>query len=286
MIITSLKSGISQLWLNKRLLIIFYLANLFFAVLIMFPLRFMLSKFASFSLMGNKIAGRMDYDFLFEFLEYNDITPIMMGFFLIVPAAYWICMLFLSGGAFSVFANEEKYEPALFWANAAKYFARFIRLLLLSLPVFAFLFCLQFLWTGIERIFFGKDPYQYITFWGGWIQVGLRYISILLCWLVFDYARIYTVITDEQKIRKSLWQGISVAFGNIKQTFSLTLLFFIVGIVALLVYNLLASLLTAPNVVIVVLLFLFQQIFIFFRMILRLTLYSSQINLYNALSKE
>ena len=283
MVITSLKSGIAQLWTNKRLIIVFYLTNLLFSVILMLPVRIMLSKFAGYSLMSTRIASRLDYDFLFEFFEYNDVTPIIMGFLLIVPAAYWLFMLFLSGGAFSVFAGESKYVPALFWANAAKYFARFIRLILWCLPVFALLFCLQFLWTGIERTFFGRDPYQYITFWGGWIQVGLRYISILLCWLVFDYARIYTVITDEQNMRKSLWQGISIVFKNIKKTFSLTLLLFIIGVLALIIYNPLANLLAAPHVIIVILLFLLQQIFIFFKMILRLTLYSSQLHFYNAL---
>ena len=286
MILKSIKSGFAQMWANKRMVLVYYLANLFFGLILMLPLRSVLNKFVGHSLMGAKLGGYLNADFLVEFFKYNSSTiNSIKGLFLIVPISYWLFSLFLSGGAFSIFASGEKYSPSLFWGNAAKYFGRFVRLVLWCVPVIAVLFCLQFIWSAIERIFFGSDPYQYITYWGGWINVVLRYISIILIALVLDYARIHAVLTDERKMRISLLQGIIFSFKNLIQTFGLALLLFITGAVVLVIYNPIADLLHAPQAVIIILLFLLQQLYIFFRMMLRLTKFSSQIQLYNALSK-
>jgi len=285
MILTSMKSGVAQMWANKRMVLVFYLANLVFGLLLMLPLRSIVARFAGHSLMGAELAGKLDMDFLFEFFKYNRAASSTFGgLILIVPAIYWLFVLFLSGGALATFANEEGYNSQRFWGSSAKYFGRFFRLALWCVPVFAVLFCLQFPETGIQRLVFGSDPYQYVSYWGGWIKVGLRYLSILLFGLVLDYARIHVVLTDERRMRVSLWQGIRFAFGNFLQTFGLVLLLFVIGVAALAIYNPVADSFWAPNVLIVLLLFLWQQIYMFFRMMLRLTLYSSQLHMYRGLS--
>ena len=285
MILTSLKSGISQMWSNKRILLIYYLANLLFGIVLMLPFRSILSRFVGNSLMGEKLAGRMDMDFLFEFFKHNpNFLSTYAGLILILPAIYWLFTLFFSGGAFSVFASGEKYTSTLFWGNAVRYFGRFIRLVLWSIPVFALLFCLQFFWTAIEKIFFGSDPYQYITYWGGWIKMGLRYISLILYFIVLDYARIHAVTTDENRMRISLWQGIKFAFKNFWKTFGLKLLLFIAGIIALIIYNPIADLLHAPYSIVILLLFIWQQVYMVFRMVLKLTLYAGEMRLYGLVS--
>ena len=43
--------------------------------------------------------------------------------------------------------------------------------------------------------------------WGGWVRTGVGYIGILSYLIVFDYARIYTVMTDESSMRKAMWRG-------------------------------------------------------------------------------
>ena len=273
------------MWSNKRMVLVFYITNLIFGLVLMLPFRDALDNFVGRSLMGAELAGRFNMDFLFDFLKHNNnITSISQGMILIVPVIYWLLFLFLSGGAFVVFASGDKYSSSVFWGGAAKYFGRFFRLVLWSIPVIAILFCLQFIETGFQRIFFGNDPYQYVNYWGGWIKFGLRAISILLIGLVLDYARIHVILNDERKMRISLWHGIKFAFANIKQTFSLTSILFLVGVVTLVIYNPIANSLSAPNVFVILLLFILQQIYMFFRMMLRLTLFPSQIHLYKGLS--
>lgn len=286
MIFSSIKNGLSSVWSNKRMILVFFFSNFLFGLMLMLPFRAVLSDFVGNSTMGSKLGGRLDMNFLFEFFKHNpQLTDIFTGLIL-VAGVYWLFSLFLSGGAFAVLASGEKYSGQIFWGGAGKYFGRFFRLVLWSLPVGAIFFALQFIETGVEKLFFGSDPYQNITYWGDWIQFGLRTIAILLFGLVLDYSRIHAVVTDERKMRVSLWHGIKFTFGNLGQTFGLTLILFGIGAVVLLIYSPIANSLAAPNGFVVLLLFLLQQLFMIFRMTLRLTLYASQMNLYQGHGKE
>jgi hypothetical protein len=287
MILNSLKSGFVQVRANKRMVAVFYLANLFFGLLLMLPLRAIVKDFIGNSQMGAKLGGPLDMDFLFELFKHSgEVIPAFMGLLLIVPAANWLFTLFLSGGAFATFAGGEKYNAAFFWGNAAKHFGRFVRLSLWSLPVFAILFCLPYLETGVQRLIFGSDPYQNITYWGGWIKIGLRQIGFLLFAMILDYARIHAVLNDERRMRTSLLQGLKFVFGNFLYTFGLALLLLIVGAVALVIYNPIANSLAAPNTLIVFMLFVWQQVYMIFRTILRLTTYASELHLYRQRAAE
>jgi hypothetical protein len=281
MILHTLKSGFAQVRANKRMIAVFYLANFCFGLMFMLPLRSILKSFVGNSQMGARLGGPLDMDFLIEFFKHNEgVVPAFMGLFLIVSAANWLFTLFLSGGAFATFAGREKYSAAFFWGSSAKYFGRFVKLAWWSLPVFAVLFCLQYLETGIERLIFGSDPYENVTYWGGWIKAGLRQIGFLLFAMIFDYARIHAVLNDERWMRASLRQGLKFVLGNFLYTFGLALLLLIVGAAALVVYNPIADSLAAPNALIVMMLFVWQQIYMLCRTTLRLTTYASQLALY------
>lgn len=267
------------------MVLVYYLANIIFGLLLMMPMYYLLNRFAGDTLMMQKLGGRMDMDFFFEFLIKNPTAISQFtGLLLVVPLGYWLFGLFLSGGAYSVILTGEKYSPSIFWGCAAKYFGRFLRLFIWSIPVFAILYCVQFIELGIERLIWGIDPYQYIVFWGAWTRVGIGYLGILVYYLVLDYARIQVITTDEKKMRKALWRGIKFTFRNIITTFSITFLLFISGIIILVIYNPAADSLHAASVVILLLLFFVKQIYMVFRMTLKLTLYASQASLYNSLT--
>ncbi len=285
MILTSLKSGFQKTLGNKRMIAVFYLANLIFGLIVILPLRAIIDGFVGYRLMGEKLAGRLDMDFLLEVIAHKDsFLSAARGMIFIIPAAYWIFLLFLSGGTFAVFASAEKYSAAMFWGNCAEYFGRYLRLALWSLPMFAILLATPFLLTALQRLVFGNDPYQYITYWGGWIRVGLRFIGILIFGIIFDYSRIHTVKTDEHTMRVSLWHGFRFALANFKYTFGLAALLFVIGGLMLAIYNPIADLLAAPNVAIVILMFLTQQLYMIFRMILRLTLCAGQLDVFRNLA--
>lgn len=280
-----MKTGFAQAWANKRLILLYYLTNLAFGTILMLPFRSVLRDFVGNSLMGEKLAGRLDMDFLFEFIKEN--PNLLSSYLILLPLlliGYWLIMLFFSGGAFSLFIRGEKFSAAEFWGNAAKYFGRFIRLVLWSIPFGIALFCLQFIWNGLQRILFGSDPYQSVVYWGGWIKVGIRYLSFILFFLLLDYARIYVVSKDEKRMRTSLVQALKFAATNFWIMFGFASLLFLIGIICLILYNPIADLLHSPNSIIILLLFFWQQFYLAARMILRLTLYAGEVKLYQTIS--
>lgn len=284
MIRSLIKRGFSQTWQNKRMIWIFFLVNLTSGVLLVLPVRSILENFSGRSLMGDKLARGLDMDFVFEFFRYNENAfSVFQSLILIVPLIYWIGSLFLSGGALTIFLSGRLFQAKAFWGASAYFFARFLRLALLSVPVFALLFLLQSIVPLVQRILFGPDPYEYITYWASWIKFILRFVSIWLFLLIFDYARIYTVITDERVMRVSLLRSLQFVFRHFRLTFGLAFTLFLGGLVGLVLYRLLADILTAPGTLVVILLFLVQQIYVFFRMVVRLTLYAGESQLYQDL---
>lgn len=285
MVFACLKAGFAQVWVNKRILLIFYLLNLLMGVVLMLPFRATLNHHIGNSLAGEKLGGTIDMDLLLEFLLKNGaLGGVIIGVGLAVLGVYALANLFLSGGAYGNFVSGEIYNTSQFWGNAGKYFGRFLRLFLWGVPILIILFSLQFLVTGVQKIFWGSDPYEYVPYWGKWLKLGLRAFALFMFFLIYDYSRIYTVKFDERNMKKAILAGFRFTWKNLRRTVTLAFTFSLLGIIALLIYNPVADLLSAPNAAIIILLFLWQQSFILFRMMLRLGLYSAQVHLYNELS--
>ena len=114
----------------------------------------------------------------------------------------------------------------------------------------------------------------------------LRYIGIYLATMIFDYARIYVIETDETKMLIALKQGFLFVFRNLIRTAGFVFLIVIIGVVVLILYNLIANILALPNVFVIILLLLVQQAYMIFRMMLRLTLFAGQVHLYQNIDSE
>ncbi|NUO81662.1 hypothetical protein HUU05_16455 [candidate division KSB1 bacterium] len=281
MLIPSLKHGFAHLRANRRMVFVFYLANFLFGLILLLPFRAMLSNYIGDSQMGAKLGGALDMDFVFEFFGGNEaVLTTQRAMLLVVPGLYWLFGLFLSGGAFTIFATQERYTSQQFWSGAAAHFGRFVRLALYAVPLLGILFCVQFLETGVQRLVWGKDAYQSITYLGSWVRLAITALSVILFGMIFDYARVHTVLHEEHKMRVAIWQGIKFAFDNFLTTFGLGLFMFIAGALLLALYNPLANSFSASNMFIVLLLFLLQQFYVLARMALKLALYAGETFLY------
>lgn len=281
MILQSWKNGFVQLNLNRRMIIVYYLTSLIFGLILMTPMWSSLRSFIGGSEMGGVLAGNFDWDFLFEFIKNNpNLISTLLWLIVVIFIIHTFWSLFLSGGAFTIFAGNEKYTPAAFWGGAAKYFGRFVRLAAWSLVLVLALIFLQFLPDLVQRVFFGKDPYQNITYWMSWVKIGFRFLCFLFFKLVLDYARIHTVMTGERIMRASFMEGVSFASRNFFAAFGLSLVFFLAGALVLLLYNPLADSLSAPSGVVIFVLWIVQQLYLLCRKTLELALYASQVHLY------
>ncbi len=287
MVFSSFKTGTSWMWKNKRIVLFYYIFNLLFGILLMLPVRASLSRYLDSSFMGKQLGGMFNMDFLFEFLVHNkNVGPVVISMPGVVAVLYWLANLFLSGGTLSMAASGKPYSATDFWGNNARFFGRFFRLFLWSLPLILVIIFIHFIEAGLERLFFGSDPYQYITYWGKWVKVGLRAFAIFFYMMVFDYARIYTVITDERKMRYAIWEGINFFRKNFGNVFMLAFAIALIGYISVFIYNPLANMLSTPNSFVILTLLLLQQLYMFFRMMIRVTLLASEVQLYSLIDRQ
>ncbi len=287
MIRESLKYAISQIFDNKRLVVFYYLTNLLLVVILIIPLRNILGEYVGHSLMGAKLAQSFDMNMFFEIIKERKEALSLWIFWVFVGAAlYWTFMFFISGGVLHVLIHEKKGTIASALGNSARYFPRMIRLFLWSLPVLAILFSFQLIYTGIQKLIFGSDPYQSVLYWSVWVKMFIRFLAIWFFAVIFDYARIHLVQTDERKTRKSLIAAIRFVFGNLGKTVGLKALLLIAGIAAFVILQLIFGLLSNPTSIAILISLLVGQIYMIFRAYLKLITFSSQAELYRDAASE
>jgi hypothetical protein len=223
----------------------------------------------------------MDWGFILEFLHHNSsalVTFRSIG--IIAPALYWIVSLYLSAGAISCIASKEKTTLSVFFKNSVDYVGRFTRLALMGLPLLAAFYCLGFLADLAQWIIFGEDPYQYISYWFAWIKTGLGYFGLLLFGLIFDYARIDTILSDEKKVRRALWRSIKFNAKHLLQTGTIAVILAIFGALVMLICFRIGKLYSTENWAMVIFLIGVQQIYIAFHIALTLVSYGSHMQFY------
>lgn len=263
------------------MVIIFYLANLLAGLIIMIPFRSLAGSIAGYSLIGKDLANGLNMDFIIELLiKSASAFDTATGLLLLLPSLYWLWTLFISGGAYGIFIHGKSDGGGTFWSYSAKYFGRLFRFFLWSIPVFLVLYLSQFILAGIKFLIWGSDPYQYVNYWTAWIRFGWTQIAFLIYFLMFDYGRIILISNDERRTRRALWQGIRFSLKHPLKTFALSFIIFLLSQAFFLAYVIISPLLGAPNTFALILLLVAQQIYIFIRMTLRLTLYSAQTHLF------
>lgn len=286
MLRTSLQTGLVQLHANWRMVLVYYLSSLVFGLILTLPMWTSLRQFIGASEMGALLAGRLDWDFVIEFLHNNpSLLPTLQHLLALMFLLHTLWSLFLSGGAFAIFVAGRKYEPAAFWSGAVKYFGRFLRLAAWSLLLAFALLLFLFLPGLLQRLICGSDPYENVSYWMGWVTVGWSYVCLLFFKLVFDNARIHVVMAEDRQMRFALAEGLRFALRNFARAFTLSLLFFCAGLLVLAIYNPLANSLAAPSALVIFLLFVLQQAYLFWRKALGLALYASQAQLYRELQR-
>ncbi|RMG30709.1 MAG: hypothetical protein D6732_15865 [Methanobacteriota archaeon] len=286
MVLPALKSGTSWVWKNKKVVMIYYFFNLIFGLIIIFPLRSSLKQYLGSSMMGKLLAGRINMDFLIEFLLNNKhVVPSLLGMVFIASLLYWLSHLFLSGGTLSLLANNQNYSAEPFWGKCARFLGRFLRLFLLSIPLLLILLSLQYIVTGVEKLFWGSDPYENVIYWGKWIKAFVRGFGLILYMIVFDYARIFTIHTDSRRMRTAMWESMMFCRKNFGNVFMLAFTFSLITYLSLFIYNPVANLLSAPYGVVIFGLFLWQQLYMIFRMGIKVSLLGGEVYLFQHFSQ-
>ncbi|HOT95686.1 MAG TPA: hypothetical protein PLG50_00155 [bacterium] len=285
MIHRTLSSALTRLVSLKRLWLLYYLPGLIFAALVAIPFRAVLSDWAGSTLAAGRLGEGLDMTFFIELIKYrgNALSPLLL-LALLLALLYWLWLLFLSGGAVKLLGTDHPWRPREFWDACGRYFGRFLRIFLWSVPLLSLLLLFPWLLKLPERLIWGKDPGDNITLLLSYLKMASRFLALMLWALFFDYGRILTVARNEKRSRCLLRPLLLFLFHHFGRILLLAIFLSAISLVGILIYTLIANRLAASAAA-ALFLFIWQQLYMFFRAGMRLLGLGAQVQLYLRLAR-
>lgn len=267
----------------KRLVVLLWLALLLLAALAAQPLAGAISNSLAHSKWAQELIRGLDPSWITETIGASRgyVNPSLPGTLGIAFLFALVAHLLVAGGAISVFAaDDRRYTAARFFEGCGRYFWRFFRLLIYALIPLGAIFALNSLLNLAQEKLWKDGMVETPLFYATRARVALLLFLLILLGMVVDYARVRLVVEPGRSaIRAFHWSARFVA-RHFWKCFSIWILLIGLGALFFLAYDLLARLSSAAGASGVFLLLVVQQLYIASRLWLRLTLWSSQTEMY------
>ena len=262
------------------MLIYLWLINFLFSLVIITPVYFLINRDYSRSLMGNRLLQGIDLLWLGDIIyKYQDILPALTGWMLFPAILFLALYVFLNGGIIGrVIAEDEKTNLSSFFGDCGKYFFRFLRVFLISAVGYIILFGVIFKFFSALFNLWTKNA---STEWTVTIASNLLFlIQILLFSIVgmfFDYVKVRLVAEDSRKTLKATIANFSFIGKKFFKAWALYLLVGIISILLGIVFVGVSNILPKGGTSLIVL-FIWQQIYIFSKMWVKVLFFSTEYN--------
>ena len=250
-----------------RALVILWVANVFFSLLGVLPLAFLIDREIGHSFWGTSVRG-FDFLWLGEVLyKFRDLPPVLAGWFLGVAGLFFIASVFLTGGVVGRLVAGERVTPAGFFGDCGRFFWRFVRLFLLSLP---FYFVVLSLFSRLLSAALKSVYDSAATEWTTLIVSNLQFLAVLLVFsivqMLFDYTKVRLAVDDSYQVLRSLGRTVGFLLQNFGRTWGAYLLVSLVFGLGFVVFINVLKLIPNRGLVPAALGFLWSQGFVLFRL--------------------
>jgi len=265
---------------NKKMWFVIFGIQVIFAVTLIIPIRSEINKMIGHSLIGQEVLKGNGANVFFEFLAHHSETvSVEIKLLFIIGIIYLLSSIFLNGGIIGCFIKEDnEYSATLFFGSSGKYFGRFFRLFLLSIPFLIIAFLLS---KGISSFIKGispdSEPLQVTAKIIGYI---ILLFLIFFINMVFDYAKIRTVFQERRSMIMTTLRAMGFVLKNLGKTLGLYYIIAAVGLGFLIIYTIVGKLIPISRGFGIVLFFLWQQMYALGRIWVKLLFLSSEIRLY------
>ena len=267
---------------KRRLAVRLWAINLIFSLFAVGPLFFLMMKHMSHSFSGEHALQKLDLFWLADFAyRFMNITPALLGLALLTVVLYLLLAIFLNGGIIGCLNSPEaKTTLADFFHDCGLYFWRFFRLFLLSIPVYL---AVLGIFYQLIKAFLEIFNLRAATEWPALIVSNLRLLTLVLLLTVvamfFDYVKIGLVTSGRKKVLKETWLTLKFIWRRFFKAWGLYLLAGLVYVLLTLTYLEIARLIPKNRPLLVLLVFLWQQIYILCRQVSKLLFYASALEL-------
>lgn len=195
---------------------------------------------------------------------------------------YMIAWMFLLGGIFERWAHhDERLTMERFFSASGRYFLRFILLFLLAAVFYFLVFTVMapalfsFIANSTRDATVERNVFFLIA--GAYALIALMLAAVNM---VFDYAKISTVLNGQRNVLVAALEGARFIFTHPAKTFGLYFALGIFLLLALVVYSFIAPGAGQASGFTILLAFLAGQILLVVKLVTRLTFFAGQMALY------
>jgi len=278
--IKSYFSGINSTFSRLKILSMLYVLTLIFALGVAIPFRGTISADIGSSMAAIKLLKDFDYTTYTNFMHLfgDTIQPLLKTAFLF-GILYVIFFVFFSGGIISSIKNGTN-SLSQFWADSWTYFSRFFRVFLYSFLSMIIVTLIVFFPTAaiiaaISDSVKSEATYFYIICSA--LIIFLLLISIIV--LVSDYSKIMMTGNNALRPFRTMLRAVSYIFKHFFSVYGMNLLFLITGVALFVLYNIIADKYWMTSGISIFIVFLIQQIFVFIRIFLKISIYGGEVDL-------
>lgn len=281
-IFAAYKEGLRLAWNDKKMLFWLYGFNLMFAYLLTIPVSMILTAALDQTTAADKVLEAFDITiFSTIFLTYGKGITLSRGV-ITIGLVYLLMNIFFSGGILAVFVTGDRFKLSEFLSNCILYFKRFLRLFLFSIVFFIFILIINYLLSKICGIFtensVTEHAYVYLLIFR-MIIVGFLLMMVIM---IFDYAKIMTIVNDFHRMYKTVKEAIIFIRMNFLKTTGLYFLYLITAIIFLVAYLFVESWLHISNGWLVLIFFIWSQLYMISKIWIRLSFYGGQYIFYRS----
>jgi hypothetical protein len=269
-------------WKKRTLAVRLWAVNIIFSIFAIGPLFFLMQAHMSHSFSGERALQKLDILWLGDFVyRFMNISPAVVPSALLAAGLYLLLSVFLNGGVIGALGRPEaKTTLGDFYRDCGLNFWRLFRLFLLSIPAYlVFLGIFYSLLKAFLEIFSRRAP----TEWPALIVSNLRFLTlVLLLGLVsmfFDYVKIGLVKGGSRKVLRQTWLTLKFLGRRFFKAWGLYLLAGVVFILFTLLYLEVVRILPKNRPLLVLLVFLWQQIYIVGRQASKVLFFASEMEL-------
>ena len=247
---TALKAfglGLKDVFRLRRAVLGLWLVNGLFAFTLAAPFLLLIQQDVGRSFLGNTLRG-LDVAWLAELAYRARALPsLATGILSAGAGAYLLLTVFLSGGLVGRLVTEgEKVSLEGFCGDAGRFFWRYFRLFLLSLPFYILgLGIAGRLASAVTGAWSKTAATEWTAILASNASLLVSILALTIIQMIFDYAKVLIAADDERRVLKGLGRALRFVgrrfFGAWGLYLLVTLVFALGGILFLIVTNVLPS---------------------------------------------
>jgi hypothetical protein len=283
-IFTAIVNGMGTTLRKARLLVILYVVNGVFAVIVAVPFLAIIQKELGHSFLGSNVRPA-DLMWIGEAaLKHRDALGALFGALAVGAFAYFGLHVFLNGGIVGRLLDREGGTGlAAFSGDCGRYFWRFVRLFLISLVFYVvtlgvFMSLVSALFSPLSE----NAPTEWLPFILSNIHLLVALLLLSAVHMFLDYARIAIVADEERKVLKALRHALTFLKKRFVRAWAIYLLIVAGTVAGSVVFYVVLGRFSPPGVALVVAGFVWMQLYVLFRIWIRTLFVAAQAEFYRS----